>query len=94
MKQVTFDFSEIKTKKEFYKQFKNKLELQEDFGANLDALYDVLTGEIELPIELIFEHVSLEKLEKFEAIFETIEDAENELDEELSFRYFVGKAEL
>jgi ribonuclease inhibitor len=94
MKQIIFDFAEIKTKKDFYKQFKNKLELQDDFGNNLDALYDVLTGEIELPVELIFENVDLEKLEKFESIFETIEDAENELSEELSFRYFVGKAEL
>lgn len=94
MKQIIFDFAEIKTKKDFYKKFKNKLEIQDDFGNNLDALYDVLTGEIELPVELIFENVDLEKLEKFESIFETIEDAQNELDEELSFRYFVNKAEL
>lgn len=94
MKQIIFDFSEIKTKKDFYKQFKTKLKLQNDFGNNLDALYDVLTGEIELPIELIFENVDLEKLEKFDEIFETIEDAQNELNEEFSFRYFIGKAEL
>ena len=91
MKTLTFDFSQINTKKDFFNEFKLKNELSETFSSNYDALYDVLTGELELPMEIHFQNFTLEKLEKFEDLIATLEDAESELEDQLTFRYFMEK---
>lgn len=56
MKQITFDFKTFADRDAFYRQFALAFHLSDDFGANLDALWDVLTGEIELPVKIIFKH--------------------------------------
>ena len=52
MKTIYIDFSEIGDEQDFYQQLKEKLSLPENFGDNLDALYDSLTGFVELPLHL------------------------------------------
>ncbi|MEW4369089.1 barstar family protein [Paenibacillus kandeliae] len=52
MKIVTINGEEFATTQELHEQLQEKLELPEFYGANLDALWDCLTGMIELPLEL------------------------------------------
>lgn len=53
MKQIIFDFSTLADRDAFYHQFAQQFQLDEAFGNNLDALWDVLTGEIELPVNIV-----------------------------------------
>ncbi|MGJ7030389.1 barstar family protein [Niabella hirudinis] len=91
MKEIIFDFDRIGTKADFYKTAITKLELPEYFGNNLDALYDVLTGAIALPVKVRFENLSLGQLETFEDIITVFEDAAFELEEQLIFEYYLKK---
>ena len=52
--EVYIDFLEIGDYEDFYTQLKEKLTLPEHFGDNLDALFDVITGELEMPLHLEF----------------------------------------
>ena len=92
MKTIYIDFSEIGDKQDFYQQLKQKLSLPENFGDNLDALYDSLTGFIELPLHLEFVNMSVNQLEDFETLLETLEEADEET-EGFSFTYFLEQFE-
>ena len=92
MKTIYIDFSEIGDEQDFYQQLKQKLSLPENFGDNLDALYDSLTGFIELPLHLEFVNMSVNQLEDFETLLETLEEADEEI-EEFSFTYFLEQFE-
>ena len=63
--EVYIDFLEIGDYEDFYAQLKEKLTLPEHFGDNLDALFDVITGELEMPLHLEFVNMSVEQLEIF-----------------------------
>ena len=84
--EVYIDFLEIGDYEDFYTQLKEKLSLPEYFGDNLDALYDVITGDLEMPLHIEFVNMSVEQLEIFEDLLTTLEDAEDEV-EEFSFDY-------
>ena len=43
MRLITLDFKDIKNEKELHQFLKDKLELPEYYGHNLDALWDSLT---------------------------------------------------
>lgn len=88
MKTIYIDFSEIGDEQDFYQQLKEKLSLPENFGDNLDALYDSLTGFVELPLHLEFVNMSVNQLEDFETLLETLEEADEEI-EGFSFTYFL-----
>ena len=92
MKTIYIDFSEIGDEQDFYQQLKEKLSLPEDFGDNLDALYDSLTGFVELPLHLEFVNMSVNQLEDFETLLETLEEADEET-EGFSFTYFLEQFE-
>lgn len=92
MKTIYIDFSEIGDEQDFYQQLKQKLSLPENFGDNLDALYDSLTGFVELPLHLEFVNMSVNQLEDFETLLETLEEADEEI-EEFSFTYFLEQFE-
>ena len=66
--------------------------LPEHFGDNLDALFDVITGELEMPLHIEFVNMSVEQLEIFEDLLTTLEDAEDEV-EDFSFSYFLEQYE-
>lgn len=61
MKKVIFERTEFDSAEEFYSIIKRKLLLPNWFGNNPDALWDMLTGFIETPIEIEF--VSFNKKE-------------------------------
>ncbi|MCL1043679.1 barstar family protein [Shewanella marisflavi] len=52
MTSIIIDGHEFKNKQEFHKLIKLKLDLPDYYGENLDALWDCLTGEIELPTSI------------------------------------------
>ena len=90
--EVYIDFLEIGDYEDFYAQLKEKLTLPEHFGDNLDALFDVITGELEMPLHLEFVNMSVEQLEIFEDLLTTLEDAEDEV-EDFTFAYYLAQYE-
>ena len=90
--EIYIDFLEIGDYEDFYAQLKEKLTLPEHFGDNLDALFDVITGELEMPLHLEFVNMSVEQLEIFEDLLTTLEDAEEEVDG-FTFSYYLEQYE-
>ncbi len=90
--EVYIDFLEIGDYEDFYAQLKEKLTLPEHFGDNLDALFDVITGELEMPLHLEFVNMSVEQLEIFEDLLTTLEDAEDEV-QNFTFAYYLEQYE-
>ena len=91
MKTIVIDFSECKYPMDLHNEIREKLELPEWYGNNLDALWDMLTGFIETPINvtMIFkpENKAVENLnESVLKIIETFKEA-SEDDEEIKFNY-------
>lgn len=82
-KEVTIDFSGCKNWVEVHELIKNKLELPEFYGCNLDALWDAITGLMYVPanIKIIFkpETVAAQKLAgEIERIISVFKEAEQE----------------
>ncbi|WP_082956904.1 barstar family protein [Morganella psychrotolerans] len=75
---VYFDFRMIRTTEDFYQQFRDKFSLFPAFGHNTDALWDMLTGGIDLPVTLVFEHITARQRRLFSAVIATCRDAEEE----------------
>lgn len=92
MKTVYIDFTDIGDYEDFYAQLKEKIKLPEHFGDNLDALSDIITGEIEMPLHLEFVNMTVDQLEIFEDLLTTLEDAEDEV-EDFSFSYYLEQYE-
>lgn len=89
---IYIDFVEIGDYEDFYAQLKEKIALPEHFGDNLDALYDTISGEVELPLHLEFVNMSVEQLDIFEDLLATLEEADEEIDG-FSFAYFLEQYE-
>lgn len=89
---VYIDFVEIGDYEDFYAQLKEKVSLPEYFGGNLDALEDVITGELPMPLHIEFVNMSVEQLEDFEDLLSTLEDVEEQVDG-FSFAYYLEQYE-
>jgi ribonuclease inhibitor len=66
---------------DFYSEISRELNFPEHFGRNLDALWDVLTTEVEGPLELIWEDsaTSRESMGKdFERLSGLLKEVEKE----------------
>ncbi|MGO4710565.1 barstar family protein [Chryseobacterium sp. 2TAF14] len=81
MNTIYIDFTEIGDYEDFYTQLKEKIKLPEHFGDNLDALSDVISGELEMPLHIEFVNMSVDQLEMFEDLLTTLEDAEEEVED-------------
>lgn len=88
MKTIYIDFTDIGDDEDFYAQLKEKIALPEHFGDNLDALSDVITGGLEMPLHLEFVNMTVDQLETFEDLLTTLEDIEEEM-EDFTFAYFL-----
>ena len=77
---------------DFYAQLKEKIELPEYFGDNLDALYDCISGDLEMPLHIEFVNMTVEQLEIFEDLLVTLEDLVEEVPD-FSFSYFLEQYE-
>lgn len=85
---IALDFSTIENYDDFYIQIAQKLNLPYFFGNNLDALYDSLTADVEMPLQIEFVNMNLNQLEEFDDLLQTMEDAENEMDD-FEFSFFL-----
>ena len=64
MKIYTFDFDEIESQEDFYREFIRAFDLERGSVSNLDMLWDVVTGDrLPLPLEIEFTHLP-EKLRR------------------------------
>ena len=88
MKTIYIDFTDLGDYEDFYAQLKEKLTLPDHFGDNLDALYDVISGEIEMPLQIEFVNMTVDQLEIFEDLLTTLEDAEDNV-EDFTFTYYL-----
>ncbi|WAT00316.1 barstar family protein [Rouxiella chamberiensis] len=88
MKKAVFDFNHIPDLSAFYADFAQQFALGDEFGANLDALWDVVTGGIPLPAEIDFTNLNAARKRKFGSLVLLFEEAEEELDGELRFNLF------
>ncbi|MDM5297425.1 barstar family protein [Bacillus pumilus] len=52
MEKILLDGAACRSQEELHDQLKEVLHLPDHYGKNLDALWDCLTGEMPLPIEL------------------------------------------
>lgn len=93
MKTIQFDFSTITNYNDFYSILSLKIDLPEHFGKNLDALYDVITGDIELPLRFEFHRIDLSQLDAFDALIATLEEAAEEIDG-FEFFYYMEQYEV
>ncbi|MBN9313306.1 MAG: barstar family protein [Chryseobacterium sp.] len=92
MMNVYIDFANIGDDEDFYEQLKEKLPLPEYFGDNLNALYDSITGDLEMPLHIEFVNMSVDQLDIFEDLITTLEDAEEEIDG-FTFSYYLEQYE-
>lgn len=56
MKKYIFDRNEFKWAEEFYDLIQKEMELPDWFGKNADALWDMLTGYVDTPCEIILKN--------------------------------------
>lgn len=88
MNNVCFDFREIPDEAEFYRQFAAKFAIEMAFGANLDALWDALTGMIALPARVTLCHLrNHADGGRFRAILAVLQEAAIASAGDLSVRY-------
>lgn len=92
MKEVYIDFINIGDYEDFYTELKSKIKLPEYFGDNLDALSDVISGGLEMPVHIEFVNMSVDQLELFEDLLTTLEDLEDEV-EGFTFTYYLEQYE-
>jgi ribonuclease inhibitor len=76
---ITLDFKGIHTYHQFYNQCKKQFDLPEYFGHNLDALWDMLTTELPLPVVVQCIHLTPFHQQKFASQLALFKEAANEL---------------
>lgn len=77
MNSISFDFAVIADSEDFYRHFCHKFAINMAFGNNLDALWDALTGMIELPARVTCRHLATHPdAAQFEGIFAVMREAE------------------
>lgn len=77
------DGLEIKSKDDFHQRIKALLDLPEYYGENLDALWDCLTSDVELPLTVVWRNYAQSKLylgDYADKALEVMKEAEKELD--------------
>lgn len=78
MQLVSFDLHDVCDEQDFYRQFAEKFGLH-GFGNNLDALWDVLTGEVSLPLRIMLRHLPQHPAEAgLRRIVTVMQEAESE----------------
>jgi len=61
IKRVTINGEQVVTIEQFYDTLEKQLQLPTHFGRNLDALWDVLTGDVAGPVEIVWENAGLSR---------------------------------
>lgn len=80
MLEMHFDFLAIRSGEEFFRCFTEQSGIVGEVGANLDALWDMLTGELRLPARVWLYHLpSVQQRGELAAIIELLEAAAQQL---------------
>ena len=76
----TFDFDEIESQEDFYRDFSQTFGLAKDKVRDLDSLWDVLMNDVlPLPLEIEFGHLGEKTRRRFGALILLFDEAEEEL---------------
>jgi len=59
MREIVFDASHIESMDQLHAELARSLDFPAHYGRNLDALYDCLSGEISLPLKIIWKNYRL-----------------------------------
>lgn len=89
---IYIDFVELGDYEDFYEMLKTKLTLPDYFGDNLDALHDVISGDLKMPLHLEFVNLSVDQLDVFDELICMLEEEEEEV-EGFTFSYFLEQFE-
>jgi ribonuclease inhibitor len=77
--EITINGEEIKKESDFHSVISNALHLSPYYGRNLDALWDVLSTDVERPLTLIWKNSEVSKVylaENFEKIIGVLKRVE------------------
>lgn len=75
----TFDFDEIESQEDFYRDFSQTFGLAKDKVRDLDSLWDVLMNDVlPLPLEIEFVHLGEKTRRRFGALILLFDEAEEE----------------
>lgn len=86
MKTERFDFNEIVDQSHFFRQFSERFELETRQIQDLDALWDVMTGDaLPMPLEIEFINLGKGQRRRYGALILLFEEAEEEREGQLRF---------
>ncbi|MCM2990604.1 barstar family protein [Bacillus safensis] len=88
MKKVQLNGAACRSQEELHDQLKTVLHLPDHYGKNLDALWDCLTGEVTLPVELTWVNFQASKValgDYAESLRQLFQEAEEELKGQFQF---------
>ena len=81
----TFDFDEIDDQTAFFRDFSRQFAIESDKITDLDSLWNVVTGELSMPVEIEFIHIPGKLRRRFGALILLFDEAEEELEGQLRF---------
>jgi ribonuclease inhibitor len=84
MRQCTLDGRTIRSLDDLYDQLSTPLSLPEHFGRNLDALWDVLSTDVEGSLEIAWKHAGASKKlmgKDFDRVVKLLKDLQKERDD-------------
>lgn len=84
IKKLTLDGKQISSLNDLYDQLSTGLSLPGHFGRNLDALWDVLSSDVEGPFEIRWKHAADSKKsmgKDFDMAVKLLKDLEKERDD-------------
>lgn len=85
MNTYTFDFDEIDDQTAFFRDFSRQFAIESDKITDLDSLWNVVTGELSMPVEIEFIHIPGKLRRRFGALILLFDEAEEELEGQLRF---------
>lgn len=86
MKTYTFDFDEIGSQNDFYREFTRSFALSNGKVRDLDSLWAVVTNsQLPLPLEIEFVHLDDAQRRRYGALILLFDEAEEELEGMLRF---------
>lgn len=82
----TFDFDEIDSQEDFYREFSRTFGMGQESVTDLDSLWDIVTSsQLPLPLEIEFIHLPEKLRRRFGALILLFDEAEEELEGRIRF---------
>ena len=85
MREVVFDSSHVERLDQLHNELSRSLDFPDYYGANLDALYDCLSGEIALPLRIIWKNYNITRSKLGKDAIEVLKVMEDFAKEEPDF---------